>query len=256
MISKVEPRQGQPRTNFDDITLQELAESIERHGIIQPITVRPLDRGYYQIIAGERRWRAARLAGLLEVPITIIDVNDKETEILSLIENVQRQDLDPIEEALAYRDMMQSHHLRQEDIAVIVGKPRSSIANSLRLLNLPSPVQRMVQDRRITTGHAKHILSLPSEQLQIKAAQAIEESDLTVRQTMKLVERLRRRTFEAEQPHTDTEESLARRIDILSQRIGYGVKVKDGKRAGKLILEYNSPDEREALIRQLAELKT
>ncbi|MBR2731431.1 MAG: ParB/RepB/Spo0J family partition protein, partial [Clostridia bacterium] len=154
-ISRVEPRADQPRRRFDDAALEELTESIRQHGLIQPITVRSLDSGYYQIIAGERRWRAARAAGLREVPVRIIEADDRKAMELALVENLQREDLNPIEEAKGYRTLMQEYGLTQEDAAAAVGKSRPAVANALRLLSLPEPALGLVEDGTLSAGHAR-----------------------------------------------------------------------------------------------------
>ena len=181
-IYKVEPNPDQPRHDFDEEELQALADSIEEHGIIQPLTVRELSNGYYQIIAGERRWRAARLAKLQEVPVVIIEADDKKAMELALIENLQRQDLNPVEEALGYRSLMQDHGLTQDDAAKRVGKSRPAVANALRLLNLSPEVLEKVRDGSLSAGHARAVLSLKTEKKQLEAAQKIIALGLSVRQ--------------------------------------------------------------------------
>ena len=181
-IYKVEPNPGQPRHDFDEEELQALADSIEEHGIIQPLTVRELSNGYYQIIAGERRWRAARLAKLQEVPVVIIEADDKKAMELALIENLQRQDLNPVEEALGYRSLMEDHGLTQDDAAKRVGKSRPAVANALRLLNLSPEVLEKVRDGSLSAGHARAVLSLKAEKKQLEAVQKIIALGLSVRQ--------------------------------------------------------------------------
>ena len=188
-ISQVESCAGQPRKQFDPDALADLADSIREHGIIQPLTVRKLQSGYYQIIAGERRWRAARMAGLDQVPAIVIEADDRKAMELAMIENLQREDLNPIEEAEGYRQLMEQYNLTQEETAQRVGKSRSVVANALRLLNLCPPVRAMVEDGRLSNGHARTILPL-SPALQEKAADAILKSDLSVRQTELLVKKL------------------------------------------------------------------
>ena len=188
-ISQVESCASQPRKQFDPDALADLADSIREHGIIQPLTVRKLQSGYYQIIAGERRWRAARMAGLDQVPAIVIEADDRKAMELAMIENLQREDLNPMEEAEGYQQLMTQYNLTQEETAQRVGKSRSAVANALRLLNLCPPVRAMVEDGRLSNGHARTILPL-SPALQEKAADAILKSDLSVRQTELLVKKL------------------------------------------------------------------
>ena len=181
-IYKVEPNPDQPRQDFDEEELQALADSIGIHGVIQPLTVRELPSGYYQIIAGERRWRAARLANLSEVPAVVIEADDKKAMELALIENLQRQDLNPMEEALGYRSLMADYGLTQEEAASRVGKSRPAVANALRLLQLPEEIMDMVRSGKLTAGHARAVLSIKSEKKQLEAAQKIAALGLSVRQ--------------------------------------------------------------------------
>ena len=188
-ISQVESCASQPRKQFDPDALADLADSIREHGIIQPLTVRKLQSGYYQIIAGERRWRAARMAGLSEVPAIVIEADDRKAMELAMIENLQREDLNPMEEAEGYQTLMQQYNMTQEETAQRVGKSRSAVANALRLLNLCPPVRAMVEDGRLTNGHARALLPL-SPALQETAAASILKNDLSVRQTELLVKKL------------------------------------------------------------------
>ena len=189
-IQKLEPNPNQPRHDFDEEALAELADSISQHGLIQPITVRPLDTGYYQIIAGERRWRASRMAGLKEVPVNVIQADDKKAAQLALIENLQREDLNPLEEAKGYETLMSTYGLTQEEAAGSVGKSRPAVANALRLLKLPKPILSLVADGSLSAGHARALIPLESEKLQKDAAARILEGQLSVRQTETLVKRL------------------------------------------------------------------
>jgi len=170
-IHRVEPNPDQPRKDFDEVELQALADSIATHGVVQPLTVRELREGYYQIVAGERRWRAARLAGLSEVPVVVIEADDKTTMELALIENLQRQDLNPVEEALGYQSLMEDYGLTQEETASRVGKSRPAVANALRLLNLTPHVLDMVREGTLSAGHARAILQLKTDRSQLQAAQ-------------------------------------------------------------------------------------
>ena len=251
-ISRVEPRMGQPRSFFDEEALQELADSIALHGLLQPITVRPLDRGYYQIIAGERRWRASRMAGLREVPVNVIDADDRETAILSMIENLQREDLNVIEEALGCRKLMDEFGLTQEDVSVVIGKPRSTVANRLRLLSLHPEVQELLIRKALTPGHAKTLLTIPSRKLQAEAAAQVVRGALTVAETERLIRRLLRpkpaRTEDASAAKLD------RQLKRLEKRLDCRVRVRSGKKAGRIILEYDSADDRERLLSALLRL--
>ena len=188
-ISQVESCAGQPRKHFDDAALADLADSIREHGIIQPLTVRKLASGYYQIIAGERRWRAARLAGLTQVPAIVIEADDRKAMELALIENLQREDLNPIEEAEGYKTLIETYHMTQEDAAATVGKSRPAVANAMRLLTLDESVREAVKDGRLSAGHARALLPLPAAR-QREAAEAIAAQGLSVRQTEALVKRL------------------------------------------------------------------
>lgn len=189
-LREIEPDKDQPRKDFDEQALSELADSIARHGLLQPIAVRAAAGGAYKIIAGERRWRAARLAGLSEVPVVIKDVTDAEAMELALIENLQREDLDPVEEAMGYRQLMERCELTQEQTAQKIGKSRSAIANSLRLLNLPDDVLAFLKEGKLSTGHAKVLLGLPDAALQSQAAEAVVGQNLNVRQTEALCKKL------------------------------------------------------------------
>ena len=189
-IQKLEPNRAQPRQDFDEEALGALAASIADHGLIQPIAVRPLSNGYYQIIAGERRWRASRLAGLKEVPVTILEADDKTAAELTLIENLQREDLNPMEEARGYAALISDFGMSQEETAKSVGKARTTVTNALRLLNLPKSIVSLVEDGSLSAGHARALLPLPSENIQKEAAQRILDQQLSVRQTEAMVKRL------------------------------------------------------------------
>lgn len=186
-INEVEPNRDQPRKNFNENALQELAKSIEQNGIIQPILVRPMADGSYQLIAGERRWRAARMAGLTEVPVTIREMSDEEASIFALIENLQREDLNPVEEAEGLKSLIESYGFTQEEAADKVGKSRTAVTNTLRLLKLPSPVRNLLGDGKITAGHARALLGLDDEKEMLKIAETVVAQDLSVRQVEKMV---------------------------------------------------------------------
>lgn len=186
-INEVEPNRDQPRKNFNENALEELAKSIEQNGIIQPILVRPMADGSYQLIAGERRWRAARMAGLTEVPVTIREMSDEEASIFALIENLQREDLNPVEEAEGLKSLIESYGFTQEEAADKVGKSRTAVTNTLRLLKLPSPVRNLLSDGKITAGHARALLGLDDENEMLKIAETVVSQDLSVRQVEKMV---------------------------------------------------------------------
>lgn len=255
-ISQVESCAGQPRKQFDPDALADLADSIREHGIIQPLTVRKLQSGYYQIIAGERRWRAARMAGLDQVPAIVIEADDRKAMELAMIENLQREDLNPIEEAEGYRQLMEQYNLTQEETAQRVGKSRSVVANALRLLNLCPPVRAMVEDGRLSNGHARTILPL-SPALQEKAADAILKSDLSVRQTELLVKKLT--AEEKEKPAVTTgglEVNYAEEAaKALGTHLGRGCKIVSGRKKGRIELEYYGVDDLNNLLDALNALK-
>lgn len=249
-IYKVEPNPDQPRQDFDEEELQALADSITEHGIIQPLTVRQMPNGYYQIIAGERRWRAARLAGLSEVPVVIKDVTDAEAMELALIENLQREDLDPVEEAMGYRQLMERCELTQEQTAQKIGKSRSAIANSLRLLNLPEDVLAFLKEGKLSTGHAKVLLGLPDAALQSQAAEAVVGQNLNVRQTEALCKKL----VKPEKPAKPQplRPALAGEVEYaLRQVLGSEVKVDYKNGQGSLTVHFYSDEQLSAFANLL-----
>ena len=253
-ISQVESCSSQPRKQFDPGALADLADSIREHGIIQPLTVRKLQSGYYQIIAGERRWRAARMAGLTQVPAIIIEADDRKAMELAMIENLQREDLNPIEEAEGYQVLMETYSMTQEEAAGRVGKSRSAVANALRLLKLSPSVRAMVEDGRLSGGHARTLLPLPAE-LQETAAAAILKNDLSVRQTEALVKKL----SAGEKPVTPPSplavnyaEEAARE---LGSSLGRGCRIVTGRKKGRIELEYYSMDDLNDLLDALHTLK-
>ena len=254
-ISKVEPRMEQPRMQFDEEALQELADSISRYGLIQPITARKLDSGYYQIIAGERRWRAARLAGLTEVPVRVIEADDRRTAELALVENLQREDLNPIEEAKGYRALIEEYGLTQEETARSVGKSRPTVANAMRLLSLCPQVLAMVEKGELSAGHARALVPVLDAKLQLAAAQEVVAKSLSVRQTEQLAARLLRppkKEKERDPLAVDYAAEAARR---LSEKLGRKVRLVDGKKIGRIELEFYGADDREALLAALEKLK-
>jgi len=253
-IYKVEPNPNQPRQDFDEEELQALADSVTEHGIVQPLTVRQLESGYYQIIAGERRWRAARIAGLSEVPAVIIEADDKKAMELALIENLQRQDLNPVEEALGYKSLMEDYGLTQEDTAKRVGKSRPAVANALRLLGLCPEVLEKLRSGELTAGHARAVLTVKTPKKQQEAAQKIIALGLSVRQAELLCKNMTR------EPAPEKEVTLA--VDYvaeceksLSKHLGRGVKIVNGKRKGRFELEFYGAEDLQVLLDALMAIK-
>lgn len=253
-ITDVESNSSQPRKYFDDAALAELADSIRQHGIIQPLTVRKLSSGYYQIIAGERRWRAARLAGLKEVPVIVIEADDRTAAELAMIENLQREDLNPMEEAAGYRTLIDQYHMTQEEAANRVGKSRSAVTNVLRLLDLDPTVQKLVENAQLSAGHARALVPL-SPARQIQAANAIVESGLSVRQAELLAKRLSADEKPEKKPIADEVDYTAEAQKDLASRLGRGVKIVSGKKKGRIELEYYGMDDLNELLEALALLK-
>ena len=254
-LYKIEPNPDQPRRDFDEEELQELADSIQIHGLIQPLTVRQMESGYYQIIAGERRWRASRLAGLSEVATVVMEADDRKAMELALIENLQRSDLNPVEEALGYQTLMEDFGLTQEDTAKQVGKSRPAVANALRLLNLPQPILMMVRTGKLTAGHARAILSLKSEKKQLEAAQKISALGLSVRQAELLCKNLGKEPA-PEPKHAPLEiDYVAECEKSLSRQLGRGVKIVNGKRKGRFELEFYGQEDLQNLLDALMTLK-
>ena len=253
-ISQVETCSSQPRKRFDDESLQELADSISQHGIIQPLTVRKLSSGYYQIIAGERRWRAARLAGLQEVPVIVIEADDRKAAELAMIENLQREDLNPMEEAAGFHSLIESYHMTQEEAAQRVGKSRSAVTNALRLLGLTPSVRKLVEEGKLSAGHARALVPL-SPSLQESAANAIVSGGLSVRQTEALVKRLSAEKKEAQAKDPDEVDYLAEAQNELKARLCRGVKIVPGRKKGRIELEYYGVDDLNDLLDALAVIK-
>ena len=253
-ISQVESYSGQPRKHFDEESLQELADSITEHGIIQPLTVRKLSSGYYQIIAGERRWRAARLAGLQEVPVIVMEADDRKAAELAMIENLQREDLNPMEEAAGFQSLIETDHLTQEEAAQRVGKSRSAVTNALRLLGLSPSVRKLVEENKLTAGHARALVPL-SPSLQESAANAIIAGGLSVRQTEALVKRLSAEKKESKKPRNDEVDYLAEAQNELKAKLCRGVKIVSGRKKGRIELEYYGLDDLNDLLDALALIK-
>ena len=253
-IHKVEPNKNQPRQDFDEEELQALAESIAVHGVIQPVIVRELESGYYQIIAGERRWRAARMANLTEIPAVIIEADDKKAMELALIENLQRQDLNPVEEALGYQTLMSEYELTQEEAAARVGKSRPAVANALRLLNLSPEVLERVRSGELSAGHARAVLSLKNEKKQKEAAQKIIALGLSVRQAELLCKNIDKEPAPEKTP-TFAVDYVSECEKQLSKQLGRGVKIVNGKRKGRFELEFYGPEDLQVLLDALMSLK-
>ena len=253
-ISQVEPGLNQPRKRFDDEALADLAASIEEHGIIQPLTVRRLSTGYYQIIAGERRWRAAKLAGRREVPVVIIEADDRKVMEIGLIENLQREDLNPVEEAEGYLALLTDFGLTQEELAHRMGKSRPAIANALRLTALPPAVRELMIDGKLTAGHGRAVLMVEGEQAQTAFAQRIVDEDWSVRQAEARAKSFTLRPPEDLPPKDspDPHEIYVKAVEKdLSVRLGRKVSIKNGAKKGRLELEYYNVDDLNDLLDQL-----
>ena len=250
-LQKIEPNRLQPRKSFNEEELASLADSIRQHGVIQPLTVRLLDTGYYQIIAGERRWRAARMAGLREVPVVIIEADDKKAMELALIENLQRADLTPIEEARGYQQLIGEYGLTQEQVADRVSKSRPAVANAMRLLSLPDELLSMVESGKLTAGHARALLSIKDERQQLAVAQKVVNLQLSVRQTEAMCKKLLK-AVKAPEPKPVEVDYLAECEKTLTRCLGRGVKIVSGKRKGKIELEYYGQEDLQRLYEALS----
>lgn len=255
-LSRIEPRQDQPRDQFDEDRLQDLAASIARHGLIQPVIVRHLPNGDYQIIAGERRWRAARIAGLSEIPVRVLEADDRSVAELALVENLQREDLNPMEEARGYQKLISDYSLTQEEAAAGVGKSRSAVTNALRLLNLSAPVADLVERGALSAGHARALLAVEDPVLQLSAAKQVLEKSLSVRKAEQLAAKLAKQSSAPpsspeERPFVDYAAALS---DELSSLLGRRVALTEKKNRGKIELFYDNADDRESLIAALRSL--
>ncbi len=257
-IEKVEPRKEQPRETFNQEALEELSDSIAQYGLIQPIVARKLESGYYQIIAGERRWRASRMAGLTEVPVRVIEADDRRTAELALVENLQREDLNPIEEAKGYRSLMSDYGLTQEETARSVGRSRPTVANALRLLTLSEPVLSLVESGQLSAGHARALISLEDPLLQKSAAEEVIRRSLSVRKTEQLAAKLIRDAAKAEEnleeskPYVDYAAEAAADLEKV---LGRKVRLISGRKSGRIELEFYDAEDRERLIRALKSLQ-
>ena len=252
-LSSIEPRAGQPRGRFEEESLRDLAASIAQHGLIQPILVRALPSGYYQIIAGERRWRASRMAGLTEVPVRVLKVDDRAADEIALIENLQREDLNPMDEARGYQKLISDYDLTQEETARSVGKSRTAVTNSLRLLRLCPAVSELVEEGKFSSGHARALLAVEQEELQKKAAEEVVAKALSVRKTELLAARLKKasRSGIKAAPDPLTVDYAAEISRELTAQLGRKVTLSESRTGGKIVLEYYSADDRERLIQNL-----
>ena len=253
-ISEIEPNKNQPRKDFDDTALAQLADSIATHGVIQPLLVRPIAGGGYQLVAGERRWRASKMAGLSEVPVVIQEMTDSEMMELALIENLQREDLNPIEEALGYRELMEQHNLTQDMVAQKVGKSRPAVANALRLLNLPDQVIQLVRNGELSSGHARALLSLEDEQEMQELAEKAVKGMVTVRdiekygkkETEKPKKKQKSEAFVSDRDHFYDEMEIA-----LRQELGRKIKISLNGSKGTLEIEFYNKEELSDLAERL-----
>ena len=253
-ISQIEPNKSQPRKNFNEDSLQELADSIKQFGIIQPLVVQKKDK-YYEIIAGERRWRAARIAGLKEVPVIIKDYSEQEVVEIALIENIQREDLNPIEEAQAYKRLLEEYNLKQDEVAERVSKSRTAETNSMRLLKLSDKVQEMLIDEMITSGHARAILAIEDEELQYEIAERVMDEKLSVRETEKLVKAIN--NPKKKKDKVEINRAVYDELEVkIKDAIGNNVKLSpkaNGK--GKIEIEYYSTDDLERITDILTKMQ-
>ena len=255
-VGELEPNREQPRRHFNQGKLEELAESITQHGIVQPITVRELESGVWQIVAGERRWRAARIAGLDEVPVRVMELTDAQTMQIALIENLQREDLNPIEEASGYRELIDAYSMTQEQLAKAMGRPRSTIANSLRLLALPDGVLELVRDNKLSKGHCKAIMSLTSSKAMAKLAERVLEEGLSVRETERLAKEALENAATQESPakglRVKTVNSFYRETELaLGQAFSTKVKIIDGKTKKTLCIEFSDEEGLKNILKEL-----
>ena len=258
-VTELEPRPDQPRKSFDNEALAQLADSIATHGLIQPIIVRASDTGFFRIIAGERRWRAAKMAGLIEIPVIVMDINDKKAAEIALIENIQREDLNAIEEALAYRTLMTDYHLTQEEVSKSIGRSRSAVANSLRLLDLPDDVMALVVSDKITAGHARALLALADADEMTEVADLIIRKELSVRETEDMVRSMNRPADQeavdgnqAELPADKYSKNYKTTLESrMTERLGRKIKISDKGKRSRIEIEYMDNDDLESIIKML-----
>ena len=250
--SEIEPNRDQPRKHFSTESISALADSIRDHGILQPILVRPLSTGGYQIVAGERRWRAARMLGLDEVPVNIKEISDTETMQIAIIENLQRENLNPVEEAAGYSELMENYGMTQEQVGKMVGKSRSAVANAVRLLSLPQRVLKMLENGELSAGHAKALLGFEDEEMLLAIANRAADGGMTVRQVEKLAQKSAEAANEAEHKSDSKIDNYFVEMEIsLKERLGRKVKVDYGKNKGVLILEFYDKDDLAAIADKL-----
>ena len=252
-LSEIEPNKAQPRKDFDEEALASLADSIKEHGVIQPLLVRPLDNGSYQLVAGERRWRAARMAGMSEVPVIIKELSDRETMEIGLIENLQREDLNPIEEALGYQTLMETYDFTQDEISRRVGRSRPAVANALRLLHLPQEVIALVRKKELSSGHARAILALPDEETMIETAKKAAKGNVSVREIERLAQGKRERP---QKEKAGTRDSFYDEVELalaaeLGRKIAIQVKNQEKDR-GTITVEFYSKEELADIANRLA----
>lgn len=258
-INKIEPNQSQPRKNFNEDSLQELADSIKQHGLIEPLIVQKGKKGFYQIIAGERRWRAAKIANLREVPVVIKDYTKQEVMEIALIENIQREDLNPIEEAEAYDSLIKEFHLKQDEIAEKVSKSRVAITNALRLLKLDERVRTMLVEDKLKSGHARALLAIENNDLQYETAVQVFDQKLSVRETEKLVKKILLPKAEKKEDEKNNDEQMKTIYQNFEEKLkmimGTKVNINHGKKGkGKIEIEYYSPDEFERIMELMTKI--
>lgn len=254
-ISEIEPNRSQPRKEFDEAALSELADSISKHGLLQPILVRPLTLGGYEIVAGERRYRACRMAGLTEIPVIIRELSEAETMELALIENLQREDLTPLEEAQGYASLMDEYGFTQEEVARSVGKSRPAVANALRLLKLPPDIAQYVKENQISAGHARALLTLPHEEIMQQVCEQIIQNDLSVRQTEKLCKKLTAEVKPGQPAQAEKKPNFYKEVELtLTSALGRKISVSKskGKQGGVLQIEFYSDEELTELSNKLS----
>lgn len=252
--SEIEPNRDQPRKAFSDEAITALADSIREHGMLQPILVRPISTGGYQIVAGERRWRAARMAGLDEVPVNIRELSDLETMQIAIIENLQRENLNPVEEAAGYNELIEKFGMTQEKVAKMVGRSRSAVANAVRILSLPERVLKMLENGDISAGHARALLGFEDEEMLIATALRAADGGLTVRQVEKAAQKSAEHSEEAVNNKSNAKiDNYFKEMELsLNERLGRKVKVDYGKNKGALILEFYDKNDLAALAEKLA----
>lgn len=253
-LNEIEPNKNQPRKRFDEAAISDLAASIAQHGIIQPLLVRPLGNDGYQLVAGERRWRAARIAGLTEVPVVIRELSDEDASALALIENLQREDLDPIEEAEGYKSLVEQYNLTQEEAAERVGKSRSAVTNIMRLLVLPQAVIDFVKEKKLSAGHARALIPLEDEELTINAAKEIIENKLSVRETEKMVKKLLAPKAPEKDKKEKEKDKFITEVELsLTETLGRKVQVKGTPKGGSIVIEFFDKDDLEKLAKLFEE---